>query len=139
MRRRSGGRAARTARSPAAPLLSGLTQGYLFQTVAVTTRNGWSCQVTALPPVKGADAGSDSNPETPRPWETRTLSQTLENMGQRNFLFRFIIANASETARWHFSLQVLHPCILDPPRREEMGIPGPIQSHPSCPHLCFRS
>lgn len=139
MRKRTGERAAVTARNPAVPLLSGSTQGYLFQAVTVITRNGFSCLVTVLLPVKGADAGSDSNPETPGPWETGTLFQTGENVGQRNFLFRFIIVNASETARWRFSLQVLHPCLLDPTQREEVGIPGPVQSHPGCPHLCFRS
>lgn len=101
MRKGTRERAAITVRNPDALLLSGLTQGYLFQTVTVT-RNGWSRQVTALLPVKGAAAGSDNNPKTPRPWETRILFQTGENVGQRDFLFRFIIANTSQTAKVSF-------------------------------------
>lgn len=124
MRKGTGERAAITARNPAALLLSNLTRGYLFQTVTVT-RNGWSCQVTALLLVKGAAAGSDSNPKTPRPWKIRILSRTGENMGQRDFLFRFIIANTSQTAKVSFLPARAASMSPGPTPKRGNGYPGP--------------
>lgn len=68
-------------------------QGYLLQTATITAGNQWSCHSTALPSVTGADAGSNGNPKTPRPWETRTLSKTG---GKFSLLFCFVLSCHSE-------------------------------------------